>query len=143
MRLKRLVACLIVFLGFHSIRAYGQVVATWTDSSGNWSDPANWSTLTVPNNGGGTTYSVTISPPSSASAAVTMDVLNVTVDSFGLGVNGSLNINTGDSLSLVSGGGNGGMLTNYGTFNNSGTFYNVLGTIANHVPLPTPSVVTS
>ena len=86
----------------------------------------------MPNNGGGTTYSVTISPPSSASAAVTMDVLNVTVDSFGLGVNGSLNINTGDSLSLVSGGGNGGMLTNYGTFNNSGTFYNVLGTIANH-----------
>ena len=42
MRLKRLVACLIVFLGFHSIRAYGQVVATWTDSEGVLTSVEGW-----------------------------------------------------------------------------------------------------
>jgi len=53
MQSSRVVAFLILFLGFQCIQASGQrVVATWTDASGDWSNPANWSTLTVPNNGG-------------------------------------------------------------------------------------------
>jgi hypothetical protein len=99
MRLKQVVTFLTSFLGFQCIHASGQqVVATWTDAAGNWSNPANWSTLTVPNNGGGTTYSVTISAPSSV---VTMDVLNDNIDNLTLGTATSLRIIGG--LSLASG----------------------------------------
>ena len=64
MRFTRVVAFLVFFLGLELISTLGQqVVATWTDTSGNWSNPANWSTLAVPNNVGGTTYSVIIDTP--------------------------------------------------------------------------------
>ena len=62
MRFSRAITFLVPFIAFQCIQASGQqVVATWTDATGKWSNPANWSTLTVPNNVGGTTYSVTIS----------------------------------------------------------------------------------
>ena len=70
---------LVLFLGFLSVPTHGPVVATWTDTTGNWSNAANWSTNpTVPNNGGGVTYSVTINAPT---FFVEMDVLAVTIDS--------------------------------------------------------------
>jgi hypothetical protein len=107
---------LILLCGFQSISAYGQVVATWTDSNGNWSNAANWSSNpSVPNNGGGTTYSVTIS---GSNSAVTMDVLNDTIDNLTLGATSSLNISSGNTLGLVS-----GDSFNYGSLANSGTFY--------------------
>ena len=60
MRIKQVIGLVILFIGPFSIPSSGQVVATWIDSSGNWSNSANWSTLTVPNNGGGKTYDVVI-----------------------------------------------------------------------------------
>src|SRR5215469_1920125 len=105
MHLKRVFACLFLFFGFQLASTPGQqVVATWTDTTGNWSDPTNWSTLTVPNNGGGTTYSVTIN---GASSDVTMDVINATIDNLTLDVGGHLGVAgfapAFPSLSLVSG----------------------------------------
>jgi len=45
MRFRRAVTFLILFLGFQCVRTSGQqVVATWTDTTGNWSNAANWST---------------------------------------------------------------------------------------------------
>ena len=128
MRFRQVVSFLIVFTGFHCFQASGQeVVATWTDATGNWSNAANWSTLTVPNNNGGTTYSVVISAPSSA---VTLDVLNVTIDNLTLGATNSLNIANGGTLgsstltnqgTIVNRGTLGGTLTNQGAIANSGT----------------------
>lgn len=43
----------------------GSVAARWIGGSGNWSEPANWDIGAVPNNGGGTTYSVVIDLPAS------------------------------------------------------------------------------
>ena len=105
MHLKRVLTFLLLFFGFQLASTPGQqVVATWTDTTGNWSDPTNWSTLTVPNNGGGTTYSVTIN---GASSDVTMDVINATIDNLTLDVGGHLGVAgfapAFPSLSLVSG----------------------------------------
>src|SRR5215469_11122124 len=124
MRFSRAITFLVPFIAFQCIQASGQqVVATWSDATGKWSNPANWSTLTVPNNGGGTTYDVVISVPNSS---VTMNVRHVTIDNVTLATATSLNIKAGDSLSLVSGRSNNyaGTLTNYGTFNNSAGFIN-------------------
>jgi len=97
MRFSRAVTILVVFLGFQCVRASGQqVVATWTDTNGDWSNPANWSTLTVPNNGGGTTYSVIIDTPN-----VSVSGACCTIDNLTLGTTDTLALN---SLSLVSGG---------------------------------------
>jgi hypothetical protein len=49
-------------MGPLSVSSYGQVVAAWTADSGNWSNSANWSTLTVPNNSNGITYTAVIGP---------------------------------------------------------------------------------
>jgi hypothetical protein len=144
-RAKHIAAFLILFLGFQCGEAHGQVVATWTDSSGNWSNPANWSTNpVVPNNGGGTTYSVIIG---TSNSVVAMDVLNVTIDNLTLGGANALNI-FGNSLSLVSGAsstsggiGNEGTLNNAsgaaltinsgGALDNIGTPFNNYGTVTN------------
>ena len=113
------------------------MVATWTDTTGDWSNAANWSTLTVPNNGGGTTYSVKISAPSSV---VTMDVLNDTIDNLTLGSATRLNVDY--TITLVSGTSvveSGSSLYNYGgllgfpgsTTNNAGVHnYSAVITVA-------------
>jgi len=132
MRFGRAVIFLILFLGFQCIQASGQqVVATWTDATGNWSNPANWSTLTVPNNGGTKTYSVVITADRSN---VTMDVPSVTIDSILLlelnpGFFNSLTINSGNVLSLVSGILTNGRISNDGIiFNNSGSDLEIANT---------------
>ena len=48
------------------------IVAHWIGGSGNWSDPAHWDIGSVPNNGGGNTYSAVIDL-AGADPAVTID----------------------------------------------------------------------
>jgi hypothetical protein len=111
---------LILSFGFQCVQASGQVVATWTDSSGNWSNPANWSTLTVPNGD----YNVTINVPGSV---VAVD-LPVTADTMRVGASSSLHINAGAFLvsipgdSLIF-----GISSNSGTLINSGGLYLLQG----------------
>lgn len=136
MRLREVLAVLFLLCGFQSIKTYGQVVSTWDGGTGNWSVSTNWDPVAVPNNGGGTTYSVTISAPSSG---VTMDVPNDTIDDLTLGATTSLNIYAGYSLSLVSGASTNagtlndilGSLTNFGTLVSTGTLYNGHATLGN------------
>src|ERR1700738_4637870 len=82
MRCLRAVALLALLFGFQTARTYGQVVASWTDGTGNWSNPANWSTHTVPNNSGGTTYDVVIN--GTGSNTVTYDVNGTVIDSLSI-----------------------------------------------------------
>jgi fibronectin-binding autotransporter adhesin len=84
MPVPRVVGLLILLCAFQSSRTFGQVVATWTDSSGNWSNAANWSTNpTVPNNGGGTTYNVVIN--GTGADTVTYDASGTVLNSLTLG----------------------------------------------------------
>lgn len=48
MQLRRVVGLVILVCAFQSSRAFGQVVATWTDGNGDWNTPSNWSTGVVP-----------------------------------------------------------------------------------------------
>lgn len=63
------------------------VVATWTDSTGNSSNPANWSSNPVVPNNGGTTYDVVITGTGDT----------VTFDASGTLVN-DLALDTGETL---------------------------------------------
>lgn len=89
MRMSRAAVVLILALGFYNLRAYGQAVATWTDSSGNWSNSGNWSTCApaacpaVPSNGGGTFYNVVIN--GTGSDTITFDASGTTVNSLTIG----------------------------------------------------------
>jgi hypothetical protein len=136
---SRLLFIAIVFLtGLVLPTTHAQQVSnSWNGGTGNWSVSTDWTPTAVPNNGGGTTYSVTVNNPSSL---VTMDVLNDTIDNLALGTSASLTIAGGNSLNLVSGqssnygtlnngvpdvvGSAGGTLTNSGTLYNYGTFNN-------------------
>ena len=55
------------------------VTATWIGGSGDWWEPGNWDIGVVPNNGGGTTYSVVIDLPA-ADPVVTIDRSGVTIN---------------------------------------------------------------
>jgi hypothetical protein len=48
MRMSRKAVLLMLALGFCNVRAFGQVTAAWTDTSGHYSNAANWSTLKIP-----------------------------------------------------------------------------------------------
>jgi len=101
MRLSRLVPFLILFLGFQNIPACGQVVATWTDSSGNWSNGANWSTNpVVPNNGGGTFYDVVIN--GTGSDTIAFDASGTVISSLMLGAGETLQGNGLSSFLTIS-----------------------------------------
>jgi fibronectin-binding autotransporter adhesin len=118
---SRILFIAIVFLtGLALPTTHAQQVSTsWNGGTGNWSVSTDWTPTAVPNNGGGTTYSVTIS---AASSAVSMDVLNDTIDNLTLGAANALTVNAGDSLSLVS-----GSSSNYGTLTNNGTLNGFVG----------------
>jgi len=45
--------------------------SSWNGGTGNWSNSANWTPSSVPNNGGGTTYNVAIA---ALNSAVSLDV---------------------------------------------------------------------
>jgi hypothetical protein len=80
MRIKQVIGLVILFIGPFSIPSSDQVAATWTDSSGTWNNSANWSILTVPNNGGGKTYDVVIN--GTGADTVTFDAAGTTINSF-------------------------------------------------------------
>jgi hypothetical protein len=136
MRIRQVIAFLILFLGLQIGSTYGQLVtdiATWTGGSGNWSDAANWSTNpVVPNNyfpiwGNNcpcAVYNVTIDTPG---AVVSMDVSNVRIYPLTLGATSSLNVNNGSFFGLDGGGLVSGTLTNNGVAINDGTLTNNFG----------------
>ena len=84
MRFKQAAASVIFLFILSSFPAYGQVVATWTDSSGNWSSAGSWSTTpVVPNNSGGITYDVVIN--GTGTNVVTFDVTGTVINSLNVG----------------------------------------------------------
>jgi hypothetical protein len=98
-RVRHIAALLIFLLGLQCAQTYGQVVATWTDTTGDWSNASNWSTNpVVPNNSGGTTYKVIIAAPNSNVRLF----FSGTINNLRLGSTDSLIIDEA-SLSLVSG----------------------------------------
>src|SRR5215831_11278691 len=109
MHVRQVLAVLFLLLlcEFPNSKTYAQVVATWTDSSGNWSNSANWSTLTVPNNGGGKTYNVVIN--GTGADTITFDASSTTINSLTLGP-GETFKNNGVSQTLTAG------IDNSGTF---------------------------
>jgi hypothetical protein len=126
-----LLSSLFLLLGLFAMPINAQTNSTWNGGTGNWSDTSNWNPGAVPNNGAGTTYNVTIDVPNSA---VTIDILNVTIDNLTLGATDSLNINPSNpsnSLTLASGiSSNAGNITNSGNLNIAGySIFNNTGTI--------------
>jgi len=111
----------------------GQTNSSWNGGTGNWSNSANWTPFAVPNNDATTTYNVAVGAPNSA---VSMDVLNVTINNLNLASSTSLNMSPGNSLSLVS-----GISTNNGTINNvagqlinnSNSLFRNFGTLNNDI----------
>ncbi len=117
MRVKQVLGVLFLLCGFQSTRTYGQVVATWTDSSGNWSYSANWSTLSVPKDGGGTFYNAVIN--GTGSDTITFDASGTVVNSLTIGTGETFQDN-GLAPSLTIGDPAfpaAGSLTNGGTIN--------------------------
>jgi hypothetical protein len=126
MRIKQVIGLVILFIGFFSIPSPGQVVATWTDSSGNWSNSANWSTLTVPDNGGGKTYDAVIN--GTGADTVTFDASGTVINSLTLGTGETFQDNGLSSALRV------GSLTNLGTINwQNGSNLTVNGTFNNNL----------
>jgi fibronectin-binding autotransporter adhesin len=152
----RWVAILLVLISVSGLRLQAQTVVNWTASgSGNWNTGANWSGGVVPNNGGGKTYNVTISPGTAQTVSLN---LNATVTDLTLGATSgsvaTLQSVASDSLTIAAGGNltvdstgillfntagsnitvdNGGTLTNHGTFDldASGDTLKVSGTTTN------------
>ena len=83
MRFRQAVGLLTLLFVFSSAKTYGQQVATWTDSTGNYSNGANWSTGTAPNNGGGTTYNVVIN--GTGADTTTFDASGTVINSLAIG----------------------------------------------------------
>jgi fibronectin-binding autotransporter adhesin len=117
MRIRHVLILLFLLCGFQTGRTYGQVVATWTDSSGNWSNGANWSTLSAPTNGGGTFYNAVIN--GTGADTVTFDASGTRINSLSLGAGETFRDNglvptltIGDPAFPAA-----GSLTNNGTIN--------------------------
>ncbi len=96
-------------LGLYVMPLNAQTDSSWNGGTGNWSNSANWTPSSVPNNGGGTTYNVAIA---ALNSAVSLDVSTVTINNLSLAASTSLSLDR-NSLSLVS-----GTSTNNGTINN-------------------------
>ena len=122
------------------------MVATWTDSSGNYSNAASWSTLAAPSNGGGTYYNAVIN--GTGADTVTFDANGTVVNSLTIGNgetfkdnglaptltvgdptfpaagsitnNGTITWGSGSTLTLDITAGN-GSITNNGTINLTGS----------------------
>jgi hypothetical protein len=127
------VVCRVVFLSLgillFVVASYGQTQINGA-ASGNWSNTASWSPATVPNNGGGNTYDVTLL--SSPAVVITLDI-NPTIDTLTLDSGSELTTNAGTTLTttgLTNGGyinfANGNTLTVNGATTNTGeiTLYN-------------------
>jgi fibronectin-binding autotransporter adhesin len=128
-RIRRVLVLLTLIGAFHSIPSYAQVVATWTDGSGNWSNPLNWSTNpVVPNDGGGNFYNVTIN--GTGSDTVTFDASGTVVSNLTIGTGETLQ-NNGFAQTLTIGDRNvpgSGSVTNNGTISwGNGSTLSALG----------------
>jgi PEP-CTERM motif len=108
------VAYLFLLLALFASQLKAQTNSSWNGGTGNWSHTSDWSPSGVPNNSGSTTFRVKIVAPDSA---VSMDVLNATIDNLTLAAANSLTINAGNTLTLFS-----GTSANYGTISNNGGF---------------------
>src|SRR3981189_1441618 len=98
-------------LGLYVMPLNAQTDSSWNGGTGNWSNSANWTPSSVPNNGGGTTYNVAVA---ALNSAVSLDVSTVTINNVSLAASTSLTTNLGNSRSLVA-----GTSTNNGTIENS------------------------
>jgi hypothetical protein len=78
------------------------VNSSWAaPGSGNWNTAANWNPATVPNNGGGNTYAVTIDP-GGARLTVTAN-LSTTIESLSVLGDGILSIANGQAMTIREG----------------------------------------
>jgi hypothetical protein len=111
MPVRRVVGLLILLCAFQSSRAFGQVVATWTDGNGDWNTASNWSTLAVPDSttnvlitDGTSSVTLNIGGPSQAEglAANLQLASGNTLTGSGLTVSGTQIINNGQII-LIGG----------------------------------------
>ena len=105
------VVCRAVFLSLgillFVVASYGQATQINGAASGNWSNTASWSPATVPNNGGGNTYNVTLL--NSPAVTITLDI-NPTIDTLTLDSGSELTTDAGTTLTTTG-------LTNGGVVN--------------------------
>jgi fibronectin-binding autotransporter adhesin len=153
----RMVTILFVLTSVGGTRSQAQTAVNWTgSSSGNWNTASDWSGGVVPNNGGGKTYNVTISPGTAQIVSLNLGVTitDLTLGSASGGANATLQSVAGDSLTIASGGnltvastgtllfnttgsnltiGSGGTLTNNGALDleSAGETLSVTGATAN------------
>ena len=105
----------------------GQIPADWigpsgTGGNGGWNTPGFWSTGVVPNNGGGTTYAVSIAALNTSN--ITLDT-SPTIDSLLISSGNSLSTNAGTTLTS-------GSITNSGSlFLQNGASFNISGNLTN------------
>ncbi len=139
--LAKVVAILLVLMSTTERSLYAQTDVSWIGTtSGNWNTASNWNGGVVPNNGGDTTYDVTINP-STAGQTITLN-LNATVTDLTLGsASGGNSVTLGsvanDSLTIAGSGtftinptgqvlfnttGSNITIASGGTFTNSGSF---------------------
>ncbi len=112
-------AALLIAAPFHSAALGGTVNSSWDGGTGNWSAAGDWTPTTVPNNGGGNVFNVTID--SGGTDNVTLDI-SPTIASLVLGgstgsstlanksgtaetltITGALTVNTTGSLLFANG----------------------------------------
>jgi len=105
------VVCRGVFLSLgillFVVASYGQTTQINGAASGNWSNTASWSPATVPNNGGGNTFNVTLL--NSPAVTITLDI-NPTIDTLTLDLGSELTTDAGTTLTTTG-------LTNGGVVN--------------------------
>lgn len=91
---------LIVVLGLGAAQVWAQTTinANWTDATGNWTTPSNWSCNCIPNNSPANVFNVTI-PTGDVSLDNTSSLASATINALSLGSN--LEINDGESLSVT------------------------------------------
>src|SRR5664279_5552301 len=94
----------VVAVAFFSTAVQGQmqVLCLWGGGTGNWSSSTNWGTCPPPDHNQSFTYQVNIGNLSSGTVnldqAVTVDAVTL-----GVGAAGTLNVNSGDNLTMVQG----------------------------------------
>src|SRR4029077_11423575 len=93
MRMRRATALLVLLVGLADFSLYATTVtATWSGTSGNWSNAANWSTNpTVPNNGGVNSYNAVIN--GTGSDTITFNATGTVINSLSLGTGETLQDN--------------------------------------------------
>src|SRR5438477_508716 len=79
-----------------SLALAAQLNTIWLGGSSSWTNAANWSTLSVPNNGAGNTYNVFVDGGNSAASTVVIQP-GSPLPSTGISID-SLTISSGDTV---------------------------------------------